>query len=162
MGYTHAWNLSEKPTDTEFAVFRGRVNTILGHLRVHHNLELVYEADCPRTPPLVSLDFIRFNGIGAEGHETFVLENRDHRGMCKTAEKPYDLAVCCVLLIAEALLPGFTFESDGLALSDDPDDADEYIDAGWVEAMRVITEEAFPDWRLGNLNTKFNKIGRTS
>lgn len=62
-------------------------------------------------------DLIRFNGIGEDGHETFYLPKIYTRKMpsllshtdllfqfCKTANKPYDLAVCCCLIIAKHYL----------------------------------------------------------
>jgi hypothetical protein len=70
-------------------------------------IPLVFECDDPK-PPLISDDAIRFNGVGNDGHETFILNKNPgiplregrHFDFCKTAHKPYDLAVGLVLLLA--------------------------------------------------------------
>jgi hypothetical protein len=73
-------------------------------------IPLVYESDDPN-PPLISDDMIRFNGVRNDGHETFILIKKPERyeiydgvekhfEFCKTAHKPYDLAVGLVLLLA--------------------------------------------------------------
>ena len=56
--------------------------------------------------PIVHVDDgICFNGVAYDGHETFQL-SREFRGDCvKTLQKPYDLAVACVLLRAHLLAP---------------------------------------------------------
>jgi len=70
---------------------------------------------------------IYLNGIGSDGHETFVLAHPNPttvednswciggkpgeiNGFCKTARKPYDLVVCAVLCRAKMLMgDGFEF-----------------------------------------------------
>ena len=69
---------------------------------------------------------IRFNGRGNEGHETFILfkqkpkseswqrNSKEYFYFCKTARKPYDVAVGLVLLRAEKNAPGvLKVSSDG-------------------------------------------------
>jgi hypothetical protein len=83
---------------------------------------------------------ISFNGVGADGHETFSIDfhapiepdpddpfyphkhfvydrfiEHDRRvwSFCKTAAKPYDAVVCASLLRAVDLIPGFAVLSDG-------------------------------------------------
>ena len=63
-------------------------------------------------PPDFNDDVVWFNGIKDDGHETFFIPrvfdtdgycHTDDEGrffaFCKTARKPYDLPVCCCLLI---------------------------------------------------------------
>ncbi|KAI8238842.1 3-oxoacyl-[acyl-carrier-protein] reductase FabG [Colletotrichum sp. SAR 10_96] len=58
------------------------------------------------TPPVASAeDGIVFNGVGDYGHDAFVLSKQNSAGSVGTARKPYDLAVCCVLLRAYRLSP---------------------------------------------------------
>ncbi|KAF8866991.1 hypothetical protein BDZ45DRAFT_795439 [Acephala macrosclerotiorum] len=80
--------------------------------------------------PYASLERgIFLNGLGSDGHETFVLpapknlEDEDYSwrlgggpgGFCKTVRKPYDLVVCVVLMRAKMLMgEGFNFSSDGV------------------------------------------------
>lgn len=51
-------------------------------------------------------DWINFNGVDDEGHETFYVP-RHHSGFCfcKTNRKPYDLLVCSSLLIIHHYAP---------------------------------------------------------
>lgn len=52
---------------------------------------------------VVAKDILFFNGIGEESHETFSLTMEDSGfAFCKTAQKPYDIAVTCALVIAKA------------------------------------------------------------
>jgi hypothetical protein len=76
--------------------------------------------------PLFSNDEVRFNGVGEEGHETFIVLRefepqdwqRPERGLyfdfCKTARKPYDLVVCtCLIVFARHFGESFRVDSDG-------------------------------------------------
>jgi hypothetical protein len=69
---------------------------------------------------------IRFNGVNGEGHETFIFfkkmpkeqqissDKSRHFYFCKTARKPYDLAVCLVLLsLAQHASKSVELGSDG-------------------------------------------------
>ena len=65
---------------------------------------------------------IWFNGDAKHNldHETFHVElfkasgELQENGLCKTAQKPYDVLVCCALISLKRHLPGaFTFTSDG-------------------------------------------------
>lgn len=83
-----------------------------------HDVELILEASdvliegYPRedgciSEPVVDLeDGIYFNGVATDSHEPFILNATGHRGFCKTLQKPYDVAVACVLLRAYMLAPG--------------------------------------------------------
>ncbi len=44
---------------------------------------------------------IIFNGFGDLSHETFGLEFAGDWNFCKTVRKPYDIAVKCILLLAQ-------------------------------------------------------------
>ena len=70
-----------------------------------------------------------FNGFEDLSHESFVLAFDGEWNFCKTARKPYDLAVKCILMLAEKydLLDD---SEDGCGWSWDGDEQDtEYIDA---------------------------------
>lgn len=62
--------------------------------------KLAFEYDEPEREPVFSENLIRFNGVGDEGHETFVVtpSARDFE-FCKTARKPYDTAVVAILCL---------------------------------------------------------------
>ena len=107
MGYTHYWYIVDKISQDSWDKFLGDFRLILpnfentldiqGDQKLQHDKDMIY-----------------LNGIGELSHETFLLERvtdttgftqRDDDGMifkfCKTAQKPYDIAVCSALIIAK-------------------------------------------------------------
>lgn len=110
MGYTHYWEVNEEITDNEWEQIRQGVSVALSVLG-----NLVQEERDIQAPPIISERQIRFNGIDNAGHETFLF-NKNQNGFefCKTAQKPYDLAVYLVLLICKAILgKKMSLRSDG-------------------------------------------------
>jgi hypothetical protein len=88
-------------------------------------------------PPQVDGDTIRFNGWKDEGHETFIVtremqepqefvKSGEHFDFCKTAGKPYDMAVMLVMLSMKSHAP------DSVRLGSDGD-----WDCEWVPAREV-------------------------
>ena len=60
--------------------------------------------------------YINFNGVGDDSHETFAVSQKHDSqfNFCKTAQKPYDLAVTAVLMVIEHHAPAhFETSSDG-------------------------------------------------
>lgn len=121
MGYTHYWRSAPKLTN--WALFAKVVTEILAVNKV----PVQFESDDPR-PVEVTDSRVRFNGVGADGHETFYFmrdnpldvedvrtEKQERRfAFCKTATKPYDAVVCAVLLAAnEAFGAEIDVSSDG-------------------------------------------------
>jgi len=83
-------------------------------------------------PPQVDNDVIRFNGWKEKGHETFMVtrelgghktESGELFDFCKTARKPYDMAVMLVLLSMRRHAP------DSVRISSDGDWDDEWVPA---------------------------------
>ena len=116
MGYTHYWRQYDGFNSDKWDTL------------VQHSLHL--QAASPVTLADVEMsDFqISFNGVSPQNHETFTLDRampppnltdrlpeKDHFfSFCKTAQKPYDLMVMCVLLVANALEPDvITYATDG-------------------------------------------------
>lgn len=123
MGYTHYWHRKNGRAAREsWAHFEEAAAKVLADPEV---VPLVCrEYDAPGTPAELTADLLRFNGKGGDGHETcFIERTRIRRAyeptgeplfdFCKTARKPYDAAVCAVLLCAAKHLPGFDLSSDG-------------------------------------------------
>ena len=97
-------------------------------LKEKSNINVQFELDDDK-PAQSDMTVVRFNGIDHQGHETFNLprvfnprsyDNKDDKGrhfsFCKTAEKPYDLLVCCCLIIFSKYFPkdsDFGVSSDG-------------------------------------------------
>ncbi|MCP4741393.1 MAG: hypothetical protein GY871_04080 [Actinomycetales bacterium] len=107
MGYTHYFSHESGPTPNEWAALCEAALLILAEARC----PIQYEYDDSR-PPVVSPRWVRFNGVGEDGHETFVLRNAPlDFDFCTTAAKSYDAVVCAVLLVASEL--GWSVSSDG-------------------------------------------------
>jgi hypothetical protein len=98
---------------------------VVVYLAREHGLALRYESDSDQ-PPEFTDQVVRFNGVGDDGHETFEVPRalepepwqQSQRGLwfnfCKTARKPYDLAVCCCLIVLHRHFePRFVVTSDG-------------------------------------------------
>ncbi|RAK82003.1 uncharacterized protein BO72DRAFT_482681 [Aspergillus fijiensis CBS 313.89] len=89
------------------------------------------------TPPIVSVDEgIDLNGVGKNGHEPLVIGVKEDGSFnfVKTARKPYDKVVACVLLRAAMLAPqAVDVSSDGYW-----DD-----DREWI-AARVLYQRLWP------------------
>jgi len=107
-------------------------------------ITLAYEYDAAENgkpkPPEVSDDQIRFNGLKDEGHETFTfhkkmpkpqpwIETKECFNFCKTAGKPYDLAVGLSLLAAHKHAP------NTIKISSDGD-----WDGDWAEIRKAYKE----------------------
>jgi hypothetical protein len=65
-----------------------------------------YESDIPEEPFFTQV-YIRFNGVGDDGHETFMLHKYGSDGFtfCKTDRKPYDILVVACLAIYHHFSP---------------------------------------------------------
>ena len=108
MGYTHYWYIADEIDRNSWDKFLVDFRTILpnfestldiqGDQKLQHDKDMIY-----------------LNGIGELSHETFCLlritqltartQRDDDNGLifnfCKTARKPYDIAVCSALIIAK-------------------------------------------------------------
>lgn len=112
MGYTHYWKI--KKTDAD--LFKEAVELFKDHLAdIPSEIVLCDGWGTAGTKPLISDDEISFNGEGELGHETCHIELGYQRfNFCKTARKPYDLAVCVCLLCFKAVYgDDMELESDG-------------------------------------------------
>lgn len=117
MGYTHYWQLQQSTILPTAAVL------LLGKLlwRAYNQGVIQYGINDPR-PPLVSDMELRFNGVGAQGHETFHFQATADTAagggrrfqFCQTTRKPYDEVVMQVLLVLRHYLgEAITVTSDG-------------------------------------------------
>lgn len=138
MGYTHYWHRKKDFTKEQWESIQKDFLAVSRHC-AQNKILLVEEYDRP-TPSVCNGTGIQFNGSAGEGHETFVMTRKKpepqpwHRGdesfdFCKTARKPYDLAVCLTLLSCSHHAP------DAIRLGSDGD-----WDSEWAEARRVFKE----------------------
>jgi len=110
LGYTHYYYQNKSFTQKQWEDIA--VDTMKA-LEFCENLGIQFVSE-------VSDTTIQFNGIGNEGHETFGFTkekpgyDNEFFEFCKTARKPYDLAVGLVLLITKNHAPNsIKISSDG-------------------------------------------------
>lgn len=112
MGYTHYWRQHFDFEDAQWLDIMEAAKLML------------YESDIPLEHVVICLDYIAFNGVGADGHETcYIWRIRDEAppddlagfGFCKTARKPYDAVVVEFLKMVREVAGDMTFKlsSDG-------------------------------------------------
>lgn len=118
MGYTHYWRGSIGNDNTERA-FAWRSICMEASVIVDTYKDILCDYNYANgleemLPPKVSYNegIIRFNGIDENAHETFVLrKDTDDFEFCKTRQKPYDMPVMLVLIVAAG--HGLHVSSDG-------------------------------------------------
>lgn len=116
--YTHYFTQKRSFTDKEWDTIIAGAEEIIDYCTNVANIKLVQEENTDAKPILDSTTIL-FNGAGDLGHESFYLNKYikfECFQFCKTARKPYDLAVCLILLRVEAIAPG------ALAISSDGDE----------------------------------------
>jgi len=96
MGYTHYWTSLGEVGDEKWTQFTRIVQPTLD--RGYKAGIIQWESD--NTDPPSCFNTVRFNGVGDDGHETFLMDREGGRGFCKTARKPYDAYVGTVLMVA--------------------------------------------------------------
>lgn len=109
MGYTHYWS-HFKVAQENFDALVKDVKAILKTTKVEVKIE--YDDS---SPAKVDSESIQFNGVGEDGHETFILTPRGAEfDFCKTARKGYDEVVTACLLAAADHIPDMSVRSDGV------------------------------------------------
>lgn len=136
MGYTHYWYRKRDFATKEWSAIKKDVLDIVRYCG-ENRIRIAEEYDS-RDEPIVSAVAIQFNGCEDEGHETFLVtrvmpdrmdweSDRDEVfSFCKTAHKPYDMAVMLSLLVCVRHSDSIRIESDG------------DWDGEWTPARRVF------------------------
>jgi hypothetical protein len=143
MGFSHYFARPKRLPARAFRAAAEDCRRVVEHLADTAGLVVRLDSDEPG-PPRFGPDEVRFNGVGGDGHETFAVPRafdprpfqRPDRGpyfdFCKTARKPYDLAVCCCLIVFRNHFgERFGVSSD----AHEPDDP-----ANWPAARRACRE----------------------
>jgi len=132
MGYTHYMGADNWDRKDELG-FEKALPIVRKILKRYKDL-VQFECDNSKRP-VVSKKQIRFNGIGEDGHETFMISNSSFEfNFCKTARKPYDVVVCEVLLVLNAFCPHLSISSDGFSgYLKDPQ-----LNGSWSEAIQNV------------------------
>ena len=125
MGYTHYWTQSANFTEDEWDYVRAFF-TKMRELLPQHRTTAWDNDEVPELfgwdgigSPEMSAVAVGFNGDKSKeiNHETFRVEkrlNEDSWQFCKTARKPYDVAVNAMLLMFSTMTPTtFTLATDG-------------------------------------------------
>jgi hypothetical protein len=120
MGYTHYWYRTPNLHREKFT------KAVADCKRVCEELDIPLAGWDGEGKPLFAHDKVSFNGSGEDdSHETFAImpeeavnewqSNTKHTfACCKTARKPYDLAVQCCLVVFDHYFPDdFFVSSDG-------------------------------------------------
>ena len=109
MGYTHYWKQDQKVSNKKFDCFINDFKKLTVGSQI---LQREYDNNDPIS---IGDDFIAFNGIGDDGHETMLYENGGSEfTFCKTARKPYDdYVVASLLLLKNHFTDDIHISSDG-------------------------------------------------
>jgi hypothetical protein len=148
MGYTHYWTQSRDFKPEEWTQIRDDLGALLQDVQHVQGVALANAMGEPGSSPEFASKFIAFNGVGDDHHETFIVhrirprksswQNVRGQDFCKTARKPYDLAVtaalCYLSTVPTELGPSaFSVSSDG--------HGKDFLD-GLAEARRALPRYA--------------------
>lgn len=144
MGYTLHWDHTSNFTKAEWLELRKAAQILFAHA-MGEGIKLAEEYNRPEQPPCVDDNYISFNGVGDEGHETFMLSRTresESRHFCKTARKPYNKICMGMLMVAQTIKGGkrLKFRADGG--NADPD----YMEArAWVRSIFPTVDDGKGD-----------------
>lgn len=139
MGYTHYWNSKKCNTEQDREGMK-KALPIIKDIVKRYNKILRLEHDTPRKRAKVNENCIRFNGIGEDGHETFLFKIGNEFDFCKTVRKSYDLPVCEVLLVLKAHMPNMEISSDGFWGRLEEQKKEVKLDESWNQAINNVRE----------------------
>lgn len=137
MGYTHYYTVATSAKSEEGLKL---ASPVIEDILKRHAAIVCKEFTCPGEPPVITARAICFNGKEDEGHETFVFGVGAGPAFCKTARKPYDLAVCEVLLALNAFMPEVSISSDGFSGYLAECEVEPKLDGAWMEAIANVRE----------------------
>ena len=110
MGYSHRWNWAGCLDRATFATFAADARNII-FAAIFDGLTLA--GPHGEGQPIAEFDRVEFNGQAPrEDFESFIL-TPDHTDSCKTGRRPYDAAVCAVLLALVHHFPAVKISTDG-------------------------------------------------
>jgi len=135
MGYTHYWTTEESVTFSkeEWDKLKETARLIFKECKTM-SVKLCYDEDKESSPPRANNTEINFNGFKDLSHETFRITPTIYGfDFCKTARKPYDVAVTALLIYIHAHKPNIKINSSG--------DNDDWVE-GW-KLLHKVTGEYF-------------------
>jgi len=123
MGYTHYWHQVRNISKADWSEIKDHIADILKDVQHVQGVPLANWEGNAKTCPEITADEISFNGLGDDSHETFVIhrkrlpkeewQRRRGFGFCKTARKPYDIAVAACLSYMATIVGSHEVTSDG-------------------------------------------------
>jgi hypothetical protein len=122
MGYTHYWTQTRNFTQDEWSEVSEDISAILSYVENELGVPLADGMGEHRTRPAIDADEIAFNGLGDDSHETFTVTRKRVKtweggtlggDCCKTARKPYDVAVTACLCYLASVTETHGVSSDG-------------------------------------------------
>lgn len=134
MGYTHYFEQKKSATPEQWEAITAGFNALrTAALITKHPFPIQREYDVCAEPE-VTKSLIAFNGIEDDGHETMILERKGKEfQFCKTARKPYDFAVVCLLILAHHHAP------DVWEISSDGDEEEWHPVLEWMNSLGMGT-----------------------
>lgn len=140
MGYTHYFTLKNTKIQNGS---KEQMMEALKKVIKKYDAIICKEYDEPGEDAELTKDYIRFNGIEDDGHETFYFgftnKAKSEWNFCKTARKSYDLPVCeCLLIIKAHYGDNVELSSDGFSCYDDKE-----IDGCWNQAIDNVKEMGY-------------------
>lgn len=130
MGYTHYWEFKSNPKDIKDGdkKFKKSVALLKKCLK---NISVELAGGSGTGKPVFTGTKVCFNGLDDDSYEScyLALDNSDFKfDFCKTARKPYDVAVCLTLLCFKKFFgDDFKYSSDG-----------NMDDEGWALAIETF------------------------
>ena len=133
MGYTHYWTFKKSPAEIADGKqkFANAVAIFKDGLKKLQDIPL--GDGMGNGEPIITDTAVCFNGKAPEDYETcyIAIESKGF-DFCKTARRPYDPAVCLLLLcMADAFGDDFEYSSDG-----DIENGEE----GWARAKEIFAD----------------------
>jgi len=117
MGYTHYFQKVGTTRDDalRFEMFANGARTIIEYATKYDNIQIADGMGDELDKWEITNEMIRFNGYGADAHETFYWNiNESGFNFCKTARKPYDAVItACLIHLKECYGSAVNIGSDG-------------------------------------------------
>ena len=110
MGFTRYWTVKKELPQDKFDTFISNAKKVVEH---HQKNGIELGDYGGEGEPIFENGTLALNGVGENGHESFVIERKENWSFCKTALKPYDTVVYELLYLAKHIFGDEYFEYSG-------------------------------------------------
>lgn len=115
MGYTQYWEMNTNASNESWKQFTAVAKRIVEHCNANGVVIVGGDGESD-TNYVIDENVVIFNGLEDDSHETFYIgKNEDSKwNFCKTARKPYDIAVVACLVAANkfGVIKGWSSDGD--------------------------------------------------